>query len=104
MLVRRAIVVAVATCGLALAVGCSDRGDDRSARPEYDRSARPEAGDVLRLGYRAVLTEVPALVGVETGLFAEFLAPEVRLRAEVTDTGPAAVERLRYPSRGSPAW
>jgi NitT/TauT family transport system substrate-binding protein len=76
-----------------LAIGCSS-GPNGEARP--GATDAPDDGgtdDAVRLAYTAELIQVPALVGIEKGFFAEYLAPEVRLDATVVD-GRAAVDRL----------
>jgi NitT/TauT family transport system substrate-binding protein len=82
VLARRVIVLAIVVGGLALAVGCSSGS-----------GARTDSDDVVRLGYTADLTQVPALVGVDKGLFAEYLSPERRVEAAAM-TGSTAVEQL----------
>ena len=51
------------------------------------------AASVLRLGYFANVTHVPALVGLETGLLADALG-DTELASQAFAAGPAAVEAL----------
>jgi sulfonate transport system substrate-binding protein len=48
----------------------------------------------LRLGYFPNITHAPALVGVEKGIFAEKLGPNVTLTLSAFNAGPAAVEAI----------
>jgi sulfonate transport system substrate-binding protein len=55
------------------------------------------AGDppsTLRLGYLPNLTQAPAIAGVERGFLQDALGPATRLRPQVFDAGPAAMEAL----------
>jgi NitT/TauT family transport system substrate-binding protein len=48
----------------------------------------------LRLGYFPNITHATALVGIRQGIFASSLGPDVTLKPEVFNAGPAAVEAL----------
>ena len=48
----------------------------------------------LRLGYFPNITHATALVGVEKGLFADKLGPNVKLETSTYNAGPAAIEAL----------
>jgi len=48
----------------------------------------------LRLGYYPNVTHATALVGVEKGIFAEKLGPNVKLETATYNAGPAAIEAL----------
>jgi NitT/TauT family transport system substrate-binding protein len=48
----------------------------------------------LRLGFFPNVTHATALVGVRQGIFAEHLGPDVTLRTQSFNAGPAAVEAL----------
>jgi NitT/TauT family transport system substrate-binding protein len=48
----------------------------------------------LRLGYFTNITHAPALVGLEKGIFADKLGPNVTLTPSVFAAGPAAVEAI----------
>jgi NitT/TauT family transport system substrate-binding protein len=55
----------------------------------------PAAGpQTLRLGYFANLTHAPAILGVEQGIFAAALGPNVKLETSIFNAGPAAVEAI----------
>jgi NitT/TauT family transport system substrate-binding protein len=48
----------------------------------------------LRLGYFTNITHAPAIVGLEKGIFADKLGPDVTLAPSVFNAGPAAVEAI----------
>jgi NitT/TauT family transport system substrate-binding protein len=48
----------------------------------------------LRLGYFPNVTHATALVGVEKGIFADALGPNVKLETQTFNAGPAAIEAL----------
>jgi NitT/TauT family transport system substrate-binding protein len=48
----------------------------------------------LRLGYFPNITHATALVGVEEGIFADKLGPNVKLETSTYNAGPAAIEAL----------
>lgn len=52
----------------------------------------------LRLGYFPNVTHAPAIIGVETGLFADALGPDVELRTSTFNSGTEVVEALRVVS------
>lgn len=54
----------------------------------------PPAAHTLRLGHFPNMTHATAVVGVEAGLFAKHLAPDVTLEVATFNAGPAAVEAL----------
>lgn len=59
--------------------------------------ARPRQGGnapELRLGYYANLTHAAALVGVKDGLFAQALGSQTKLKTNIFNAGPDAVEAL----------
>jgi NitT/TauT family transport system substrate-binding protein len=56
--------------------------------------AKPGEKVTLRLGYFANITHASALVGLEKGIFAEKLGPDVTLQPSVFNAGPAAVEAI----------
>ena len=80
--------------GLLAAVtlaGCSS-GSSKSSNAA---GAVNGAGRVtLRLGYFTNVTHASALVGLEKGIFAEKLGPDVTLAPSVFAAGPAAVEAI----------
>lgn len=78
---------------LAVGVACS-------SSPPASPSLAPPGGEIapvqhtLRLGHFPNLTHATAIAGVEAGLFAKYLAPDVDLRIATFNAGPAAVEAL----------
>jgi NitT/TauT family transport system substrate-binding protein len=80
--------------GLLAAVtlaGCSSG----SSKPSNAAGAVKGAdGVTLRLGYFTNVTHAPALVGLEKGIFADKLGPDVTLTPSVFNAGPAAVEAI----------
>jgi NitT/TauT family transport system substrate-binding protein len=48
----------------------------------------------LRLGYFPNITHAPALVGVQNGIFADTLGPDVKLETKTFNAGPSAIEAL----------
>src|SRR5437764_3728654 len=56
--------------------------------------SNPGAKVTLRLGYFTNITHAPALVGLEKGIFADKLGPNVTLTPSVFNAGPAAVEAI----------
>jgi NitT/TauT family transport system substrate-binding protein len=72
------------TAGLLLA-GCGGgAGGGAAADPP----------STLRLGYLPNLTHAPAIAGVERGFLQSALGPATRLRTQIFNAGPAAVEAL----------
>lgn len=57
-------------------------------------TAAPTEKVTLRLGYFPNVTHATALVGVEKGIFAEALGPNVKLETQTFNAGPAAIEAL----------
>jgi len=83
---RRVATVVALGIGLApLVAGLAGCGGSRSA------GDRPVT---LRLGYFPNLTHAPALVGVEQGIFAEKLGPDVDLETRTFNAGPEAIEAI----------
>ena len=81
--------------GLLAAVtlaGCSSGSSQRSK--EAGSVAEPGEKVTLRLGYFTNITHAPALVGLEKGIFADKLGPDVTLTPSVFNAGPAAVEAI----------
>ena len=81
--------------GLLAAVtlaGCSSGSSQRSK--EAGSVAEPGEKVTLRLGYFTNITHAPALVGLEKGIFADKLGPDVTLAPSVFNAGPAAVEAI----------
>jgi NitT/TauT family transport system substrate-binding protein len=82
-----ALVLAVA---VALAA-CSGEGSSNPAGASADAGSGPVT---LRLGFFPNVTHATALVGVERGIFAEHLGPDVDLALSTFSAGPKAVEAL----------
>jgi NitT/TauT family transport system substrate-binding protein len=59
-----------------------------------DTTADAGAKVTLRLGYFPNVTHATALVGVENGIFADALGPNVTLETQTFNAGPAAVQAL----------
>ncbi|WP_442923454.1 ABC transporter substrate-binding protein [Microbacterium sp. KUDC0406] len=64
------------------------------ASASADQSTGTHDLDEVRLGYFANVTHAPALVGVSEGLFQDALGDDVKLKTEVFNAGPAAIEAL----------
>lgn len=91
-----AMSLAVAACG-----GDDDDAGAASVPPETQphltaAPASTEAGEpvTLRLGYFPNVTHAPAIIGVETGLFAEALGPNVTLELETFNSGTEVTEAM----------
>src|SRR5438105_9299444 len=81
--------------GLLAAVtlaGCSSGSSQRSK--EAGSVAKAGEKVTLRLGYFNNITHAPAIVGLEKGIFADKLGPDVTLAPSVFNAGPAAVEAI----------
>lgn len=77
---RPGVVAALALAGL---VSCgAGRASERNANP------------TLRLGYFPNVTHATAVVGIEKGIFARALGPQVGLDPKIVNAGPSAVEAL----------
>ncbi|HEV8627981.1 MAG TPA: ABC transporter substrate-binding protein [Acidimicrobiia bacterium] len=74
--------VALAGCG-------SDSKRDAKGRVEQGAEKL-----TVRLGYFPNITHAPGLVGVEKGIFADKLGPNVTLAPQAFNAGPAAVEAI----------
>lgn len=57
-------------------------------------ASEADNADRLRVGYFPNVTHAPALVGVDSGLFADALGPDVKLDAQTFNAGTAAVEAI----------
>jgi NitT/TauT family transport system substrate-binding protein len=79
--VRRLAVLLLTT---AVVAGCAG-----SSAP-----SRSTEQVTLRLGHFANLTHATALVGIEKGIFAQTLGPNVTLKTSVFNAGPEAVQAL----------
>jgi NitT/TauT family transport system substrate-binding protein len=82
---RRLGSLAVLTAVAAATLGTAACGGDSSGG----------SGPVtLRLGYFPNLTHAPAIVGVEKGIFADKLGPDVKLETKTFNAGPEAIEAI----------
>ncbi len=82
---------------LALAfVACGGAKSPAKSAATAGSAASPAAGNrvTLRLGYFPNITHATAIVGVEQGIFAQALGPNVKLETSTFNAGPAAVEAL----------
>ena len=82
--------------GLLAAVtlaGCGS-GSSTGTGKQAGKVANPGEKVTLRLGYFSNITHAPAIVGLEKGIFAEKLGPNVTLTPSVFNAGPAAVEAV----------
>jgi NitT/TauT family transport system substrate-binding protein len=88
---RRLVPILVAA---AFAVAAC--GSDNSSGSGTSAGASTRAGEkvTLRLGYFPNITHATALVGVERGMFAASLGPNVKLKTQAFNAGPAAIEAL----------
>lgn len=57
-------------------------------------AARPGARTALRLGFFPTITHAAAIAGLERGVFARALGPDVRLETKTFNAGPEAVEAI----------
>jgi len=84
------VALAVVTCSCA-----SDDGRAAANEGASTSSSRAASEKVtLRLGYFPNVTHATALVGVEKGIFARALGPDVKLETQTFNAGPRAVEAL----------
>jgi NitT/TauT family transport system substrate-binding protein len=84
---------------LLLSAACgsgSGASSGRAATPLGAAAAtsRTEERVTLRLGYFSNITHATAIAGVEKGIFAKDLGPNVKLETSTFNAGPAAVEAL----------
>ena len=111
MLVRRLLPLALIVALAAAACGGDNSGSSTAATTTAAASggatttagAATTAGGAtttsgekvtLRLGYFPNITHATALVGVEKGIFADKLGPNVKLETSTYNAGPAAIEAL----------
>ena len=82
-----ALALAGAACGSDSKSAADKRSRQGGAVDQQERVA-------LRLGYFPNLTHAAAVAGVEKGIFAENLGPNVDLKTSTFNAGPAAVEAI----------
>src|SRR2546430_9691096 len=81
--------------GLLAAVTLAGCGSGSSSSAKEGGSVAKTGEKVtLRLGYFTNITHAPAIVGLEKGIFADKLGPDVTLTPSVFNAGPAAVEAI----------
>jgi NitT/TauT family transport system substrate-binding protein len=74
--------IAVVALGASTLTGCGAGGSAAGA------------ASTLRLGYFPNITHAPALVGVQNGIFADELGPNLKLETKTFNAGPSAIEAL----------
>ena len=77
-----------------VAAACGDDDDVSSSEAAGGVEASSEANVTLRLGYFPNVTHAPAIIGVETGLFAESLGDGVGLEPSTFNSGTEVVEAV----------
>jgi NitT/TauT family transport system substrate-binding protein len=94
---RRLVPVALAAAVVLGACG-SDNSSGGSSAPSTAAggAATTASGEqvTLRLGYFPNITHATALVGVEKGIFADKLGPNVTLQTQTFNAGPNAIDAL----------
>jgi NitT/TauT family transport system substrate-binding protein len=83
--------------GLVAAACGSDDGDDgdkAAADTGSASGADAKPSGTLRLGYFANVTHAPAIIGVQDGLFAKALGPDVKIQYSTYNAGTEAIEAL----------
>jgi NitT/TauT family transport system substrate-binding protein len=80
--------------GLLAAVTLAGCGSGSSSDTKAGAVAKPGEKVTLRLGYLANITHAPALVGLQKGILADKLGPNVTLQPSVFNAGPAETEAL----------
>jgi NitT/TauT family transport system substrate-binding protein len=79
---RWAPAIAAVALGASTLTGCG-AGDSSGG-----------SASTLRLGYFPNVTHAPALVGVQNGIFADKLGPDIKLETKTFNAGPSAIEAL----------
>jgi NitT/TauT family transport system substrate-binding protein len=69
-------------------------GDEAAAGSGSGAAAGAKPSGTLRLGYFANVTHAPAIIGVEDGLFAKALGPDVKIEYSTYNAGTEAIEAL----------
>src|SRR6266513_2087858 len=96
MPVRRLLPLAFAVALAAAACGGDNSGSTSAGAAGAATAASASSGEnvTLRLGYFPNITHASALVGVEKGIFADKLGPNVTLAPSAFNAGPVAVEAI----------
>lgn len=104
MTLRRRLTLFVALCALAfVGAACGSSGGSSSSSTSTAGSAGSLAAQAttsstgtatLRLGVFPNVTHATGLAGIEKGIFADKLGPNVKLQVQSFNAGPAAVEAL----------
>jgi NitT/TauT family transport system substrate-binding protein len=104
MSVRRLVALALALVLAAAACGSDNSGSSSVATGATGATGAAGAATTgaaaagetvtLRLGFFPNITHATALVGVEKGIFADKLGPNVKLETSTYNAGPAAIEAL----------
>ena len=92
-----ALVLAAAACGSDNSSGSSGAATTGpAASAPGTTGAATTSGEkvTLRLGFFPNITHATALVGVEQGIFADKLGPNVKLETSTYNAGPVAIEAL----------
>src|SRR4051812_6474647 len=92
-----AVALAAAACGGDNSGSSSAGGATTAAAAAAGAAATSAASGqsvTLRLGYFPNITHATALVGVDKGIFADKLGPNVKLETSTYNAGPAAIEAL----------
>jgi NitT/TauT family transport system substrate-binding protein len=69
-------------------------GVGAAAGPASSTVRRSEPSGTLTLGYYDNVTHAPALVGLQGGLFTSALGPNVQLKTQIFNAGPAEVQAI----------
>ncbi|MEA3214945.1 MAG: sulfonate transport system substrate-binding protein [Acidimicrobiia bacterium] len=104
MTLRRPFTLLVALCAVAfVGAACGSSGGSSSSSTSTAGSAGSQAAQAttsstgsatLRLGVFPNVTHATGLAGIEKGIFADKLGPNVKLQVQSFNAGPAAVEAL----------
>jgi NitT/TauT family transport system substrate-binding protein len=88
---RAALILALS---VLMGTACTSTSPAPASTPEPPGGEIAPIQHTLRLGHFPNFTHATAIVGVEAGLFAKYLAPDVDLQVVTFNAGPAAVEAL----------
>ena len=91
---RNPAFLRLASVAVVFAFGIAACGSSASSAPTSGGSNAAGASATLRLGYFPNITHATAIVGVEDGLFAKALGPNVTLQTSTFNAGSSAAEAL----------